>query len=45
MAPLTLARETQHNRLAAGEAMLGLEPLEYPIRRVTLLAKDLTIFV
>jgi hypothetical protein len=42
-APLALAHVILHDRVAAGEAMLGLEPLEHPLRRVPLLAVDLAI--
>jgi hypothetical protein len=44
-APLALAHIILHDRVATGEAMLGLEPLEHPLRRVPLLAMHIPIAV
>lgn len=40
---LALPHIILHDRIAAGKAMLVLEPLEHPLRRVALLAVDLAI--
>ncbi|BAQ71558.1 hypothetical protein NHU_04445 (plasmid) [Rhodovulum sulfidophilum] len=42
-APFTLPHVILHDRVAAGEAVLIAEPLKYLLRRVPLLAMDLSI--
>ena len=42
-APFALPHVILHDRVAAGEGMLGPQPLEHPLRRVALLVVDLAI--